>query len=393
MAYSETNQKRGVRASLIELWSRIVKYDQVAGIYNNGADNLYPNELERVVLNSPTASRARVIFSNFISGKGVSNDRVVNKKKGYLLSYFLEVIADDLSLHGGSYIHVSYGLNDVGELVPTDYDVLDYVRCRIKKEDDEKNKGNIVYKDFESKKKSMFSKSQGEKEIEFMPYTPNIKVTWEQIKAVAREQNLTMEDAVRAFKGQVFYLNLTPKYKYAISPFDSVYNDCDTEYRISLYDNGMLRNGLLGKTAVITQGLDEEQAKKVQSDIRQWLGVENSNGVYHLDLISAENIDNVLKIISIPSQYDGDRFEKLTKRVRENILGAANNIPSVLAFAADSSLLGQNGDAYAELKLFYNEQTEGERKALKNALNYLKINDFEIIPIITKEEAENGESR
>ena len=61
---------------------------------------------------------------------------------------------------------------------------------------------------------------------------------------------------VKHYRGQVYYMNLTPRYKYALSKFDSTYNDADSEFRYGLYIN-RATTGFLGKTIAITQGLDE----------------------------------------------------------------------------------------------------------------------------------------
>ena len=51
------------------------------------------------------------------------------------------------------------------------------------------------------------------------------------------------QEMIKHYRGQVMYLNLTPKYRYAISKFESVFNDLDTEYRIGVYCNTMTRSG------------------------------------------------------------------------------------------------------------------------------------------------------
>ena len=50
---------KNIRAGLVELWHRVVKVDDkdANNIYINGENNAYPNEVERVINNSPTASR------------------------------------------------------------------------------------------------------------------------------------------------------------------------------------------------------------------------------------------------------------------------------------------------------------------------------------------------
>src|SRR5690606_37361746 len=141
----------------------------------------------------------------------------------------------------------------------------------------------------------------------------------------------------------VMYLNLTPKFRYAVSKFDPVFNDLDTEYRIGVYTNSIVKDGFTGKLAVLTQGLDEETASKVKELIQGWLGVENSANVFHLDVEQVENLENVLKIINVPSQFDEKQFQLTRKFIRTHILGAANNLPEPLAFV-DSGAMFDSGE-------------------------------------------------
>ena len=61
-----------IRATLVELYSRVIKVDKNdKNIYLNGENNLYPYEIERAINNSPTATRATDIMQRFISGEGV----------------------------------------------------------------------------------------------------------------------------------------------------------------------------------------------------------------------------------------------------------------------------------------------------------------------------------
>ncbi len=356
------------RATLIELWDRVIKFDIKEKIYHNGENNLYPNEIERVVSNSPSASRAATMFAKFIAGDGIIGvNEIVNKKKQLKLSDVIQLIADDISVHYGCFIHIGYGLDERGNLTPNKLDTLSYPMCRIGKPDDEGNAGKVIYKDFESKKSKFARKSGGEdSEKEFYPFNNDEKIVLAQMNADTPDGDL--EAKIKNYRGQVLYLNLTPKFKYAVSKFDAVFNDCDTEYRMGLYANTVTRGGFLGKTAVLTNGLDSEQAKKVEDDLKKWLGAENSSHLYHLDLVDADDLDKVLKIIQVESQYDDDMFVNTDKRVRRNILGAANNIPEPLVYSAEGALFGTAGETYQEMKKFYFEQTQSERSAIETAL-------------------------
>ncbi len=344
---------------MLEIFKRFMPLNGKDNVYMNGSNNLYPCEIQGVISNSPTAKRAAIMMAKYSAGTLIGEDVVVNRRKGLRISGLARLIADDLAVQGGAFVLVKYRIRG-GEVVPDELDVLDYTKCRISKEDDEDNSGNIIYKDFEDKK------SRNKKALKFFPWTPDKNVLLAQIKSAGD----SLESAVRNFKGNVMFINPT-NYLYPLSPFDAVYNEMDSEYRISLYTNAMTRTGFLGKTAVLINGLDDDEAKQAQEDVTKWLGSENSSGVYFMDVDTTQDLDNVLKVLTIPGQYDDKMFEATQKRIRENIMGAANNIPLPLVLSSQGALFGSSGEAYAEMKEFYSEQTAGERELLQNILNAL----------------------
>ncbi|HET8838034.1 MAG TPA: hypothetical protein VFM82_03480 [Flavobacteriaceae bacterium] len=384
-----------VRAKLQELYTREIKVDkQNKNIYLNGDDNLYPYEIERAINNSPTATRAADIMQKFITGKGVENDVLVNKKKGYYLSDIANLAGTDISIQNGFFIWVGYGLDLAGEeFVPVSnkLDVLDYSNTRISKEDDNEYNGRIYYKDYQCKKVN-YGKDRSETKDEwFYPYNSSADIIISQMKADARkalgrkkDELVTIEEMVKHYRGQVLYVNLTPRYKYALSKFDSVFNDADSEYRFSLYVNTQMRSGFLGKTAVVMQGLDEEDEEQEFENVTKWLGAENSGGVYCLNVEQIEDLDNVLKIVQPKAQLDDKLFVENDKRIRRNILGAANNLPEPLIYAGEGALFGTSGDTYKQMKLFYQEQTQRERSAIEKTLKRLGF-ETKIIPIIEED--------
>ena len=378
------------RAKFIELYTRLIPIDESkdGSVYWNGENNLYPNEIQRVILNSPTASRASKVMAKFISGKGVvGTNPIINPEKNYRESDIVKIASHDLSQQGGVFFHVSYFLNDNLELQPS-LDVLDYCRVRKQKEDDSQKDTKFILKDF-SIVKNQFGKTQ--KETWFYPFTKSKTALLAQIKADYLEENKEETEDLATmlpfFRGQVYYLNLTTQFKYALSPFDSVFNDMDSEFRISMYINRQFRGGFLGKTYVITAGLDDEDDKKVQEDITTWLGSENIGGTYHLSLEAGADIEKVFKVGQVKSELDEKMFEKTILNIRDNILGCANNIPLQLV-KSDNTLFGQSADVYVEQKKFFTEQTEEERSSLEQAMTYLGF-PCKIIPIVEIEEKQD----
>lgn len=393
-----------VRASLIEMFRRFIPLmtkDKAEHVYWNGEDNLYPNEIETVIINSPTAKRAAKLMSKYIGGAGVldaSTEQLaryadlpyVNEKKGYKITDIIRIASENIAYQYGVFFHVQYGVNENGELYQKSLDVLEYNKCRLGKEDDEENAGKIFYHDFSAKEK--FGGKKKEKAW-FYPYNPNKDVVIAQIKADAKKSNATdLAQAIKSYKGQVFYLNLSPQFKYALSPFDAVYNDCDTEYRMGLYRNTETRSGFMGKVLVLTQGLDEESEKKINNDLSEWMGSESGNSMMRVNLDSTDDLSKVMIVQQFKPQYDDKLFVETTKTINKNILGQANSIPEPMVSASDSALFGTSSDTYREMKLFYSEQTEEEREKLQETLTYL---GFPVIiePIVKVESAATSDKQ
>lgn len=381
------------RATLVELWHRgtplnTSRANKDEDVYWNGDDNLYPSEIERIINNSPTASRAAKVMAKFIGGKGLMEsypDIIVNERKNYKLSNVAALGAQSIAEQNGVFFHVGYGFDDNANIIPVSLDVLDYVKCRISKEDDDEWDGKIYYKDYTKTTTSIITAKDSNKLKWYYPFNKNQNVLRAQIFADAEGEEDIFE-AIKHYRGQVFYLNLTPKYKYALAPVDSVYNDADSENRISQYTNAQSRTGFLGKTIVLTQGMDDEDIQRIEKDLVGFIGAEDSGNLYYMNVSSADDLSAVLRVDQLKPQFDDKLFVEADKRLRRNILGAFNNIPEPLILAGDGAIFGTNAEAYKAMKLFYSEQTEDERYKLSETLTYLGF-PCEIKPIISPEDA------
>lgn len=377
------------RAKFIELYSRVIKKegDKDDSIFYNGENNLYPNEIELAILNSPSGKNASKMMAKFISGKGVEIDAAVNEEKNYKLSNITKIASTDISRQNGVYFHIGQRLNDSLELVPV-LDVLEYTKVRIGKEDDNDNITKYWFKDY-AKKKSLIGGNDKDDSTFYYPFSDKQNVILAQIDADyklsgAKDLDVDLSVKLPYYRGQVYYMNLTPEFKYALSPFDAVYNDLDTESRISMYINRQVRTGFLGKTYVVTAGLDEEDEKQVQDDVKLWLGSENVGGTYHFSIGATDDIDKVFKVGQMKAEIDEKLFTETKNTVKSNIYAAANNIPEQL-IKSDNTLFGTSAETYIEMKKFYTEQTLDERTELENTLTFLGF-PCKIIPIIEIDE-------
>src|SRR5699024_9180318 len=99
----EKKRKRKGFLKFHDVVTRIIEYVKSDDIYINGADNLYPNTVQNVLYQSNTASLAIRALSDFISGKGVENDFIVNKK-GQYLSELIADISTDIAVQNGYWL-------------------------------------------------------------------------------------------------------------------------------------------------------------------------------------------------------------------------------------------------------------------------------------------------
>jgi hypothetical protein len=375
------------RASLGEIWRKVVKIktSDKDNVYYNGENNLYPNEVEGVIRNSPTASRAQQILSKFISGEAVlaegkypipyEQQPIINERRRWRITDLYRSIASSIATQGGAFVWVGYQMTGDGLLMPYSYDVLDYAKCRISKFDDKNFEGRVFYGDWE--KNSSFG--QNKKKEWFYPYSDNQAVIEAQIWADGRGAEDILE-ALKLYRGQVFFINSQPELIYPNSTVDSVFNDCDSEYRISVYINEQLRNGFTGKTIAILNGLDEETSNEIKNDLKKFMGVENSSSFFILETDGLPDLNSVLKIEQVPAQYSDKILEKTTQHLRKNILGAFYNIPEILILSSDGAMFGASGEALREVKNFFNDNTSGLRELIELASSHLKL-PYKIKPL------------
>lgn len=373
------------RAKFIELYRRVIPLaeNKDESIYYNGENNLYPNEIELAILNSPSGKSASKVFAKYISGKGVENDYIVNPDKNYKLSKIVRICATDISRQNGVFFHIGQRLEDA-VLKPT-LDVLEYTKTRIGKEDDNDHVSKYWLKDCSIEKRSYFGNKKKDESYWYYAFNNDPEVIKEQIfndyvDAGGENENAELAEMLPYYRGQVYYMNLTPEFKYALSPFDACYNDLDSEYRVSMFTNRNVRTGFLGKTYVVTSGLDTEDEKAVNEDIAKWLGSENIGGTYHLSLEAGAEVDKVFKVGQIKAEFDDKLFAETKSTLKDNIYSQANNVPAQF-IKADTSMFGTQSETIIEMKKFYTEQTVDERSETEDTLTYLGF-PCKIIPII-----------
>jgi hypothetical protein len=370
-----------MRTLLIDIWKRLTPFTKSSEIYANDTDNAYPERMDRLINNSVTAKSAANIMVQYLIGKGYgpqADTLIVNMDKRLRLIDFADDIADDLVKQRGVYIHVNW--NALYQI--TDMAVIPYEWCRVGKSDSNDYKSKIVI----HKEWSKAKKGDGQP---IDVYNPRKAVIDAQVERAGGWEH---------YKGQILFVNMDSKLIYPLSRIDSVPDDCDSEAQAAIYKNRLLRKGFFGNTLVVTrplvgEGLEpgsaalveaESEREKFQTAIKESLGAQNTGGVLCLEMdFAGEKLDDAILIKQIDSKMDDKLFSYTENSVRENILVAFNNLPSGLIKTNETALFGNSGEAIAEMKRTYWENTTKERSLLKSTINMLlaKSQDYSSIAI------------
>lgn len=386
---------KNLSSAFIRLVSKISKYDKALGIHYNGVDNNYPDLVENVISESVTASRCAKLMASYISGKGFGKDAnqiIVHQDKGATLLKFTQDISESIADHYGFYIHMNFD----GNYDVTDFDVLPFSDCRIGKKDDDQYNGKIlVCEDWSNSKKAKNAKVVD-------VYNPDEKVLEAQIKKAK---------GLEKYNGQILFVKFG-KYTYPLAPIHPCIKDAESETQASIYKNKSLKKGFFGKTLVVTKPLVDEELRDTEGDdyqrqveartkfretIQEFIGVENVDGVMHLEMEFEEKVEDEIFFKNIDSNIDDKLFAHTENSVSDNIRMCFNNVPAALIRSQDGKLFGSSGEAIQSMKVFYQDQTENERMIVEQTINKLmkrfktKTPELTLIPLIDVN-SENGNS-
>lgn len=351
-------------------------------LYYNGEDNLYPNTVDALISNSVTASQCAEKMSAFLVGKGFGeavDDIIVNANKDYTAYDFLTLLAGEVSRQKGVYVHVNYDL----EGKPS-YDVLQYEKCRISKEDDKENRGKVYYQDYSAR---------NVKEKWFYPYNPNIGVINAQRRKdceLLKIKDPTPDKLIQNYRGQVYFLTFDNSRVYPLAWIHAVRNDCESEFHISLMRNKQIKNGFQKSTVFLTNEMEKEEGDEIFKAIQNLSGSQNSGNVAMIELknFNKDSFD----IKQLESNID-DKIVDLTEQRLANNIRKVYRIPKELVDSEKGAMFGSSGDAMKEIIDFYSDELSKERKILEQVSTMLlkpfftESTKLKILPINHTEDA------
>lgn len=389
-----------IGARIIEIIKRFTGFDKSLGIIINGSDNNYPERIDRYIDNSGTARTSSKIMATYIAGRGFGkDDNTFKVNQDQTLLKLSRTFSRSSSRQGGIFIHVNYDMN----FEFTSIKVLPYSHCRKGKKDDTNYNGKIIVYDnwdHESRETGKSDQIDEDRFHIFDVFNPIEKVILAQVEA---EKGEDLTEKFKAYKGQVLYINSEEEMDYALAPINAVQLDADSESQASIYKNRMLRNGFTGKQFIVTKPLvgrsesfatpalfneAKNERENFKRTVDKFYGAKNSGNGLHIELeAEGQSLDDVIKIINVPSEIDDKLFKFTESSVFRNILTAFNQIPEGL-YRQENSLFGQGGESLKVMAELYQNNTMFERDEMEQTLNMLMLNfkdfkkEIKLIPLI-----------
>jgi len=347
-----------MKATIVDLQQReIITLDKQKGIYNNGADNAYPQRVERIINNSVTAKAACDKAKAFIIGEGFVNETlneyvIYEDLTGKVTLYdLLSKVAHSISRQKAAAINVQYD----GNLEISQLKHIPYRNCRIGKRDSNGYSGLIhVYSNWDKRQGEDFKPANAAK---INVFNPKKEVVQAQFKP--------------NYLGQMAMLLLDDEFVYPLAQIDPALEDADTEAQIKGFKNGELRGGFFAKYMVYHTAFENQQdQQQFKNTLGEFQGGDHKKSLLLIpatfDADGNFVADANIKLEKIEQNINDKIFESYEKSVANNIRKTMFNIPSILIEQQEGSMFGSSGEAMKAAFEIYNAETRNLRKTVSN---------------------------
>ncbi len=333
-------------------------------ITNYGYDNLYPQRMEELFLQSPLTKQVIQVMAEFTMGLGWegNGDKEVNRF-GQTFNDMLRLCSEDISVFNGFALYLDF--NGTGKIVEIQHVPFSYVRLGIKEASSGLTSFCYVSNNWEE---------QSNKHRTYNGLSPQRFDLFNPKKA--------REEAMKGGQGQVFYW--TPRTNdYPLCSFDAARDAVQTDAEIQTFALANIQNGFLGTTVFKYPGNfdSEDDRREVVKKLQQFKGSKGANSVLVAE-IAEDFTGNVIE--QIPANNNDKLFEQTGTKTVNTILQTFGVPGPLLAVNPQGSVFTQEQirDSY----IFMNLRTENKRKVMERAfkpvadLFGVRLNGIEVKP-------------
>ena len=338
-----------------------VDYSSKFGIKTYGTDNLYPQNLKKIVQASGTATLCLNRYAKFIEGYGFEGElrTLVVNDDGATADDILHDVAGDVAEFGGFALHVNYNL--LGEVTSLHH--IPFEHCRLEEEDDAEYIGHIkVTKWWNGKRKSGRTTAVQEDDVESFPvFNPDPNVVLSQIAAVGGIDN---------YHGQVLWASVDGVGTYPTPIYDAAITEISTDEGLGNVKYRSVRSNFLVACMLVTKkGLPytDERGRQIErsmidgDDLKEFQGDENTSKIM---LVELEDDEEEPKIVEFPVKNFDKEFEVTDKSVVERIYAQFHQ---ELFYAIRMGKLGFSGDVMRDAYEYYAGEVTNEQRFIERA--------------------------
>ena len=340
-----------------------VDYSSKFGIKTYGTDNLYPQNLKKIVQASGTATLCLNRYAKFIEGYGFGGElrTLVVNDDGATADDILHDVAGDIAEFGGFALHVNYNL--LGEVTSIHH--IPFEQCRLEEEDDAEYIAHIkVTKWWNGKRKSGRTTAVQEDDVESFPvFNPDPNVVLSQIAAVGGIDN---------YHGQVLWVSVDGVGTYPTPIYDAAITEISTDEGLGNVKYRSVRSNFLVACRLVTKkGLPytEERGRQIErsmidgDDLKEFQGDENTSKIM---LVELEDDEEEPKIVEFPVKNFDKEFEVTDKSVVERIYAQFHQ---ELFYAIRMGKLGFSGDVMRDAYEYYAGEVTNEQRFIERTFS------------------------
>ncbi len=375
-------------------------YVSALNIQSYGVDNLYPQRMLDLILNSPTGGVCVERYQQFIEGNGYNDDdfsEYIVNRAGETVDDIHRLMSRDMALYHGFALHVNY--NMACQIIELQY--VPFQNCRL---EEENNEGQVlfinVHPDWTGRKtrKGRRVSVDVNSVSKIHTFNPRKDVVIAQIVEAG---------GIEHYKGQILWFSMDGKTEYPRPIYDKVVTNLSTDEAL---DNVKYRNarnnfllaGMLCRKKGAALGIDEN-GNPIQSN-----GEDDSDFARSLDAFQGDM--NCCTIMDVTLQQDEDKPEFLPvegNNYDSKFICTEDSVTSRIysAFGQEPWLcirngkLGFSGKVISEAYEYYNSYVSPQRRALSRAIKSIfrhwfedanKSHDFLIQPLVYINNNSNG---
>lgn len=322
-----------------------------------GADNLYPQHLQRITEASGTAELCLARYAKFIEGNGFYGDVL----SGYDLARnataddLLKDVASDVARFGGYALHVNY--NVLGEI--TEINHVPFECCRLSECDDSGYVPFILtHKDWTGRTTRNGKRLAVNEDTitKFHRYNPDPNVVLAQIAEAG---------GIAYYKGQILWCSMAGKDTYPTPIYDAAITDISTDEGLGNVKYRNVRNNFLVSCMLVTKkgvpqidenGREREQHMIDTDDLRDFQGDENTGKIM---LVELENEEDEPKVVQFPTRNYDKEFEVTDNVTVERIYAQFHQ---ELFYAIRIGKLGFSGSVMRDAYEYYAGEVTNEQR-------------------------------